>query len=89
MRRLTLSGEQLQSWIQLGQDGDTFPRAIAADDRTVAAVAPKALYLIDPRDNRLRTTVELQTPGSVAVGAGAVWVSDADDGALLRVDPGA
>jgi hypothetical protein len=89
VRRLTLSGQQLQSWIQLGQDGDTFPRAIAAGGRTVAAVASAALYLIDPRDNRLRATVALRTPGSVAVGAGAVWVSDADDGALLRVDPGA
>jgi hypothetical protein len=36
---------------------------------------------------RLLSKVKLDAAGSVAAGAGAIWVADAYHGLLLRVDP--
>jgi DNA-binding beta-propeller fold protein YncE/ABC-type branched-subunit amino acid transport system substrate-binding protein len=54
--------------------GDTF-------DRT--------LWRLDPVSRRVVASIELPfVPGSVAVGAGAVWVASLLDDAVLRIDPG-
>ena len=47
----------------------------------------QTLYLLDPAANRVQAEVSLPGAGAVAVGAGAVWVTDTRQGRLLRVDP--
>ena len=43
---------------------------------------------LDPQTGKLLATVPLgATPSSVAVGAGAVWVLDADDTTISAIDP--
>ena len=61
---------------------------VAGDRRNVVGAGGKALYLIDPAANRVRAAVPLPQLGAVAVGGGAVWVTDEPRGRLLRVDPG-
>ena len=61
------------------------------------AVTPGAVWIasgatglvrLDPRTRRVKARVLLgNEPADVAVGAGAVWVSDAWDGTVTRVDP--
>jgi streptogramin lyase len=63
---------------------------VAAQGDTVAAISPGRLFLIDPRTNRVASSVELPTPADrslPAVGAGAVWVAQPHGGGLLRIDP--
>jgi branched-chain amino acid transport system substrate-binding protein len=44
--------------------------------------------VLDPRTGALRALIPLGTaPSSVAVGAGSVWVLDADDKTISRIDP--
>jgi streptogramin lyase len=60
---------------------------VTADERNVWAVSPDyGLYRIDPSSNRI--VEELYAPGSysVALGAGSVWVTDGQTGAVLRIN---
>ena len=43
---------------------------------------------IDPRTGKRLATIDLGVPSGIAVGADAVWVTDARDGRLARIDPG-
>ena len=57
-------------------------------ERSEAVVPPAdSLVLIDAGSGRLRATIRVGgTPTSVAVGAGAAWVLNADDQTITRVD---
>jgi streptogramin lyase len=87
LRRLALPSGQVLASLPLGEDFGTNPVTVVAAGDTVAAIGPKALYLVDPQGSRVLAEVKLDAPGSVAVGAGAIWVADAYHGLLLRVDP--
>ncbi len=61
---------------------------IAAGADAVWVSAPGRLVRIDPATNAVSATVPVgRQPGHVAVGAGAVWVSNYGDGTVTRVDP--
>ena len=51
-------------------------------------VGPNSVALIDPETNEIVDAVEVGTgPSSVVVGEGAVWVLNAEDGTVSRIDP--
>ena len=51
-------------------------------------VAPNAVGVIDPKTNSVVRQVSVGVrPGSIAVGAGSVWVANLDDKTLSRIDP--
>jgi YVTN family beta-propeller protein len=53
----------------------------------LAGVAPNSLGVIEPEDNALVAEIPVgQRPVSVAAGLGAVWVANAGDGTVSRVD---
>jgi YVTN family beta-propeller protein len=57
---------------------------------TKPTIAPKgdSLQRIDPRTNKLAATIKVgSNPSGVAVGEGAVWVTNENDGTLSRIDP--
>lgn len=87
LQRLELPSGRVEASLPLGQDFGTNPVTVVAAGGTVAAIGPKALYLVDANGAKVRAEVRLDAPGSVAVGAGAIWVADAYHGVLLRVDP--
>ena len=87
LQRLELPSGRVEASLPLGEDFGTNPVTVVASGGTVAAIGPKALYLVDTSGARVRAEVRLDAPGSVAVGAGAIWVADAYHGVLLRVDP--
>ena len=89
LRRLALPSGQLRASLPLGDDFGTNPIALVAAGDTLAAIGPKALYIVDAIGDQVRAEVRLSAPGSVAVGAGAIWVADPYHGVLLRIDPGA
>jgi YVTN family beta-propeller protein len=55
---------------------------------TGSKTGPSAtLRQIDPATNRVATTIEIGSdPSGIAVGEGAVWVTDRDDNTLSRID---
>jgi DNA-binding beta-propeller fold protein YncE len=71
---------------RVGHGVGTAADLIAGDERTVVARGNRVLYLIDPAANRVRAEVPLPSAGAVAVGAGAIWVTDQANGRLLRVE---
>jgi hypothetical protein len=87
LQRLALPSGRVEASLPLGEDFGTNPVTVVAAGGTVAAIGPKALYLVDSGGARVRAEVRLDAPGSVAVGGGAIWVADAYHGVLLRVDP--
>jgi ABC-type branched-subunit amino acid transport system substrate-binding protein len=52
--------------------------------------AEYALVRVDPHSNRVTATIKVPSDGldDLAVGAGAVWASDAEEGVVWRIDPG-
>jgi YVTN family beta-propeller protein len=47
-----------------------------------------AVAVIDPADNRVLETRSVGTaPGSIAASAGAVWVANANDGTVTKIEP--
>ena len=63
---------------------------VAADERTVAVRRGPGLFLVAGDGSRVRAYLELPgREGGVAVGAGAVWVTDPDRGRVLRVEAAA
>jgi DNA-binding beta-propeller fold protein YncE len=64
------------------------PYHFAADGRAVWLLAPQVgLIRVDPQTNREVGRLALPGAAGVAVGAGAVWVADAQSGTLLRITP--
>jgi hypothetical protein len=86
LKRVTLPSGQVRASLPLGDDFGTNPIAMVAAGGTLAAIGPKALYIVDALVDQVRAEVRLNAPGSVAVGAGAVWVADPYHGVLLRID---
>lgn len=57
-------------------------------DADAVVVPPNSVAVIDPSTNRVEATIPVGIrPGSIAAGAGAVWVANLDDGSLTRIDP--
>jgi YVTN family beta-propeller protein len=55
---------------------------------SIEAAAGNSAGSIDPVSNRLVANVDVgTTPTGVAVGEGAVWVTNASDGTVTRIDP--
>jgi streptogramin lyase len=76
----------------VGLDGQHLPGAVAAGAGGVWVLASGGLLQrIDPAANQvvhaLQAGPQTVDSGRLAVGAGAVWVSDADTHTLLRIDP--
>ena len=72
--------------LRVGHGVGTDADLAAGDERIVVAHGKKVLYLIDPAANRVRAEVRLPSADAVAVGAGAIWVTDQANGRLLRVE---
>jgi streptogramin lyase len=75
----------------VGLDGQHLPGAVAAGAGGVWVLASGGrLQRIDPAANQvvhaLQAGPQTVDRGRLAVGAGAVWVSDADTHTLLRID---
>lgn len=88
LKRVAVPSGKVRASLPLGDDFGTNPIAMVAAGDTLAAIAPKALYIVDALVDQVRAEVRLNAPGSVAVGAGAVWVADPYHGVLLRIDAG-
>jgi YVTN family beta-propeller protein len=55
---------------------------------STVTVVPNSVAIIDPATNRVVGDVPVgERPTAVAVGAGGVWVANADDGTVARIDP--
>jgi YVTN family beta-propeller protein len=55
--------------------------------RTLAAIGANAVAVIDPGGPSLSTTIPVgAAPSHMAVGAGAVWVTNTDDATVARID---
>jgi streptogramin lyase len=73
-------------------DADHVPGDVVVGDGAVWVFAgPGLLQRVDPADNRLVHTLRVgpdsYASAQLAVGAGAVWLSDAEAHTLLRIDP--
>jgi YVTN family beta-propeller protein len=56
--------------------------------KAAVSVAPNSVAVIDGATNKVVADVPLHArPGGIAAGPQAVWVTDFDDGTLVRVDP--
>ena len=61
---------------------------VADGSPAAVAVAPPALLVIDPTENRIVASIKVGSrPAAVAAGGGAIWVGDSRDGTLTKVDP--
>jgi branched-chain amino acid transport system substrate-binding protein len=60
---------------------------LTADDAAPLAVG-NAVAAVDPGEGAVSYTEVGTSPSNVAVGAGAVWVLNADDQTVSRIDPG-
>ena len=61
---------------------------VTDDGPSVVKVTAPALVAIDPRTNRVVASIPVGSkPVAVAVAYGSVWVGDAADGTVSRVDP--
>ena len=60
---------------------------ISDDPAAHLAVVPPALVAVDPKTNRVVASIRVGSrPVSVTAGGGAVWVGDAHDGTIWKVD---
>jgi DNA-binding SARP family transcriptional activator/streptogramin lyase len=52
------------------------------------SIVPNSVAIVDVQTNRLVGDIPLGgRPGAIAFGEGAVWVANADDGTIARIDP--
>jgi hypothetical protein len=86
---LDLSSGQPRARINFApRSKDTVP-LVAVGERVVAVQGDRRLFLVDPARDSVRVGMNLpRERGGLAVGAGAVWVTDPARGRLLRVEPG-
>jgi streptogramin lyase/predicted Ser/Thr protein kinase len=64
------------------------PRLVAAGEGAVWAVGGRMLWRVDARALRIVATTRLPfTPLALAAGRGGVWVVDAENDAIVRIDP--
>ena len=55
---------------------------------TPVRVVPDSVALVDPRTNHVVGDLRVGSrPIAIAAGAGAIWVANADDGTISRIDP--
>jgi ABC-type branched-subunit amino acid transport system substrate-binding protein/streptogramin lyase len=69
---------------------DVAPEAIAAGKEGVWMLDGPSVTPIDPRTNRIGQTMRFgaQATTAIAVGAGSVWVTAAEEGVVWRIEPG-
>ena len=81
------AGAQIGSRIQVGVPVE--PRWFAADDRSLWVHEPTSLVRVDLATSAVTGQVPLDWMeyGYVTTGAGAVWQTDYENDALLRIDP--
>ena len=81
------AGAQIDSRIQVGQP--VAPRWFAADDQSLWVHEPTSLVRVDLATSAITGTVPMNWMeyGYVTTGAGAVWQTDYENDALLRIDP--
>jgi DNA-binding SARP family transcriptional activator len=61
---------------------------LGGSDTKPIAVVPNSVAVIDAQSGRVKADIAIGgRPVSIASGAGALWVVDADDDTLLRIDP--
>jgi streptogramin lyase len=72
-------------------DGQHLPASVVVGDGAVWVFASGLLQRIDPAGNRVVHTLQVgpqaSDSGRLAVGGGAVWLSDAQAHTLIRIDP--
>jgi YVTN family beta-propeller protein len=62
--------------------------ALRSDESGLPRLAENTVGLVDPESNRLVAEVPFGSPiDAIAAGAGALWVSNATDGTVSRIDP--
>jgi YVTN family beta-propeller protein len=61
-------------------------RSMAVGAGAVWVTVQDALVRIDPRTDRIAARILVHSPAGTAVGGGSVWVSNADDGTVSRID---
>jgi YVTN family beta-propeller protein len=63
--------------------------ALGRGERVAHAVAlPNSVAVVDPKSNRVVASVAVGArPGSIAFGAGSVWVGNRDDASISRIAP--
>lgn len=59
-------------------------------DSGSVSIAPNSVAIVDVQTNRFVGDIPLGgRPGAIVFGEGAVWVANADDGTIARIDPAA
>ena len=87
--RLDPSSGEPRATIALAPRSKVTVPLVAAGDLVVAVQTERRLFLVDPATNSVRVGMNLpKGRGGLAVGAGAVWVTDPARGRLLRIEPG-
>jgi YVTN family beta-propeller protein len=61
-------------------------RAMTMGDGAVWVTVRDALVRLDPRTDRIAARIVVHSPAGAAAAGGSVWVSDAEDGMLTRID---
>ena len=81
------AGAQIDSRIQVGEPVE--PRWFAADDQSLWVHEPTSLVRVDLATSAVTGQVPMDWMeyGYVTTGAGAVWQTDYEHDALLRIDP--
>jgi DNA-binding beta-propeller fold protein YncE len=60
----------------------------ARDEPSAVVVVPPAVAVVDPDTNRVVASIPVGSkPVTITAGDGAVWVGDAGDGTVTRIDP--
>jgi YVTN family beta-propeller protein len=63
------------------------PIVLSGGGDGLTSVAPNSVGVIDPESGNILRSIELpNAPGSMAAGAGAVWVTAPDVGRIMRID---
>lgn len=86
-RRTVLVGALIAAVATLGTVG-AIALSWRSDGPTSVMVVPPAVAVIDPKTNRVVASIRVGSkPVTITAGDGAVWVGDARDGTVTRIDP--
>jgi YVTN family beta-propeller protein len=84
--RIDLGLNQITASIPVGD----FPQALATGYGSVWASASGTITRIDPQTDQIRAAIPfdpLSTLNGLAAGAGSIWASNGEQGAVYRIDP--
>jgi DNA-binding SARP family transcriptional activator/streptogramin lyase len=61
---------------------------VSTGDSNTVVVEPNSVAVVDPRNGKVVADVPIGgRPVAIAIGAGGVWVANADDQTIVRIDP--